>query len=33
MVRYLTDAARTAVLRSLITPNPAMSLMALRRRT
>jgi DNA-binding transcriptional LysR family regulator len=33
MVRYLTDAARTAVLRSLIAPNPAMSLLALRSRT
>jgi DNA-binding transcriptional LysR family regulator len=33
MVSYLTDAARTAVLRSLITPNPAMSLTALRGRT
>jgi DNA-binding transcriptional LysR family regulator len=33
MVRYLTDTARTAVLRSLIAPNPTMSLLALRSRT
>jgi DNA-binding transcriptional LysR family regulator len=33
MVRYLTDAARTAVLRSLVVPNPTMTLLTLRGRT